>query len=246
MSKFGGLIYGNTKRPSMYFNSLGLGRATLMQLAFLEESDPNFPRVQSVQYPHNMIVWVLNMWWVAFKLMRAHFDILYFALEVSSNKNSTNRQASTRCAKKEFNPNHQWHHSQHSTKWLFQKSQSDEDSIVWGIGLCREEVRQWRRHGRPGWVESRVSLGGSRSAAGWWPWTGRAPSLSGLLPDRTSCLPPRERGKGLRQEENEGDWLIHWLLLSPANRNDYLRTDWKTRQNICIHYTQYFKLIYKS
>ena len=26
------------------------------------------------------------------------------------------------------------------------------------------------------------------------------------------------------------DWLINWLL--PANHNDYIRTDWKTRQNI--------------
>ena len=35
--------YGNTKIPSMHFNYLGLGSATLLQLAFLGESDPNFP-----------------------------------------------------------------------------------------------------------------------------------------------------------------------------------------------------------
>ena len=35
--------YGHTKKSSMHFNyELGLGNATLLQLAFLEESDPNF------------------------------------------------------------------------------------------------------------------------------------------------------------------------------------------------------------
>ena len=37
------------------------------------------------------------------------------------------------------------------------------------------------------------------------------------------------------------------IALSPANHNDYLRIDWKTRQNIHrLHYTQYFKLMSKS
>ena len=35
--------YGNMKRPSNHFNWLGLGSATLLQLACLGESDPNFP-----------------------------------------------------------------------------------------------------------------------------------------------------------------------------------------------------------
>ena len=35
--------YGNKKRPSMHVNELLLGSVTLLQLAFLGESDPNFP-----------------------------------------------------------------------------------------------------------------------------------------------------------------------------------------------------------
>ena len=35
--------YGNTKRPSIHFNQLWLGIVTLLHLAFLGESDPNFP-----------------------------------------------------------------------------------------------------------------------------------------------------------------------------------------------------------
>ena len=35
--------YGNVKKPRMHFNYLGLGSATLLQLAFLGEGDPHFP-----------------------------------------------------------------------------------------------------------------------------------------------------------------------------------------------------------
>ena len=35
--------YGNTKSPSTHFNQLWLGSMTLLLLAFLGESDPNFP-----------------------------------------------------------------------------------------------------------------------------------------------------------------------------------------------------------
>ena len=35
--------YGNTERPSIDFIWLGLGGATVLQLAFLGEGDPNFP-----------------------------------------------------------------------------------------------------------------------------------------------------------------------------------------------------------
>ena len=36
------MYYGNTKRPSMHFNLLGLGSANLLQMAFVGESEQNF------------------------------------------------------------------------------------------------------------------------------------------------------------------------------------------------------------
>ena len=39
--------YGNTNRPSMLLNQLGLGGATLLQLAFLEDSDPDLSMGES-------------------------------------------------------------------------------------------------------------------------------------------------------------------------------------------------------
>ena len=39
--------YGNTKRPSKLLNQLGLGDATLLQLAFLEDSDPGLSMGES-------------------------------------------------------------------------------------------------------------------------------------------------------------------------------------------------------
>ena len=79
-----------------------------------------------------------------------------------------------------------------------------------------------------------------------WPWQTKTPSLTTCVlqasgpPGHFACLLPAgsELIGGKRKDTDSACRPIDQLIaLSPANHNDYLRIDWKTRQNIHTLYT---------
>lgn len=84
-------------------------------------------------------------------------------------------------------------------------------------GPCTRTACRWCQPCRPATAADHRLLARSRSAAGWWLWTGTVPFLPAPLLDTLACLHVKRREKLAREHNKGNSWRVSWKWIWKLN-----------------------------